>query len=94
MKSRIITSEIRNRVAFFPQWKPNILVQLLQLNFDWRFFRVTTVVESESKLRFFRTLEAAVEFIESGICKDPFSKMVVWQDGKHSESEASNEHGK
>lgn len=82
MDLRIIKSEINGRAAFFPQYKPNILVQLLQLSFEWRFFKTTTVVENEARLRHFRTLDDAIKFLESGVFKDTFAKMVVWQDGK------------
>lgn len=82
MKYRIFKSEMGGRDAFFPQYKPNILIQALQLNFDWRFFHVVMVTEVNNKIRYFRDLDAAIRFIESGACNDQFSTRVVWESGK------------
>lgn len=82
MKFRIVKTEIYDKEAFVPQFKPCLLIQVLQLNFEWRNFHNTTVKESDRCIRYFRKIEHAVKFIESGVYKDTFGSQVVWQDGK------------
>ena len=82
MKFRIIKTEISNKEAFVPQYKPCLLLQALQLNFDWRMFYNKPIKESDRRVVFFRQLENAVKFIESGVHRDTLASQVVWQDGR------------
>lgn len=82
MKARIIKTTVNDSVVYMPQWKPNLLVQVLQLNFEWRWFYTTHVNDNERRKRHMRKLEDAIKFIEGAPYKDPFSKLVVWVNGK------------
>ncbi len=82
MKTRIIKTKVNDRDVYVPQWKPNLLIQVLQLKFEWRWFYTTTVNHNERRIRYMRNLDDAIKYIEGEPYKDPFSKMVVWIDGK------------